>query len=182
VYARFEAAFTERMTATRMGDPMEESTGLGPLATPKLREELHDQVSRSVKAGARLLAGGSLPGGRGAFYPPTVLADAPEGSPASGCEELFGPVATLFRARDATDALRIANSTPFGLGSSVWTRDESERRLFERGIEAGAVFFNALMASDPGLPFGGTKRSGIGRELSREGIREFTNPKTIWKA
>lgn len=129
--------------------------------------------------GARLLLGGTIPEGSGSYYPPTVLTGIPEGSPAAS-DEIFGPVAALFRASDALEALRIANDSRFGLGSAVWTRDEEEQALFVDGIEAGQVFVNGMVASDPRLPFGGVKESGYGRELGEFGIREFVNVKTVW--
>jgi succinate-semialdehyde dehydrogenase/glutarate-semialdehyde dehydrogenase len=131
-----------------------------------------------VRAGARLLTGGKLPRGEGFFYPPTVLADPVPGTPAYD-EEVFGPVAMIFRARDLDDALRLANDTRFGLGSSAWTNDDTERERLIDGLEAGAVFINGMVASDPRLPFGGVKSSGHGRELARHGIREFVNAKTV---
>ena len=178
VYAEFERRFVERMGRVKVGDPMEPSTEVGPLATEGIRDGLHAQVERSVATGARLLLGGKKPSGPGYWYPPTVLAEPPPGTPAYS-EEMFGPVATLFRAKDAEDALRIANDSPFGLGSSVWTRDEAEQRLFIDGLEAGTVTLNGMMASDPRLPFGGVKASGHGRELARHGLLEFLNVKTV---
>jgi succinate-semialdehyde dehydrogenase / glutarate-semialdehyde dehydrogenase len=178
VYAEFERRFVERMGRVVVGDPLAPETEVGPLALESIRDGLHAQVERSVAAGARLLLGGRKPGGPGFWYPPTVLAEPPPGSPAWR-EELFGPVATLFRARDAEDALRLANDSPYGLGASVWTRDEAEQRRFIDGLEAGSVFINALVASDPRLPFGGVKASGHGRELSHHGLREFLNIKTV---
>ncbi len=178
VYDRFLGEFVAAMRAVRVGDPMDEATELGPLATTAIRDELHAQVERSVAAGARLVTGGRMIDRPGFYYEPTVLADVPQNSPAD-IEELFGPVATLFRARDAAHAITIANRTSFGLGSSVWTRDDSERDLFVREIEAGQVFVNEMVASDPRLPFGGVKSSGYGRELSYHGIREFVNTKTV---
>jgi succinate-semialdehyde dehydrogenase/glutarate-semialdehyde dehydrogenase len=178
VYAEFERRFVERMARVKVGDPMEAATEVGPLATEGIRDGLHAQVERSVATGARLLLGGKKPEGPGYWYPPTVLAEPPPGTPAYS-EEMFGPVATLFRAKDAKDALRIANDSPFGLGSSVWTRDEAEQRLFIDGLEAGTVTVNGMVASDPRLPFGGVKASGHGRELARHGLLEFLNVKTV---
>jgi len=175
----FEKRFVERMKALKVGDPMAANTDVGPLATGKIRDELHDQVQRAVAAGGRLLSGGRKIDGPGFYYQPTVLADVPRSSPVFR-EEFFGPVAMLFRARDAEEAIELANDSPFGLGSSVWTRDESEQARFADGIEAGQVFVNAMVASDPRLPFGGVKRSGYGRELGVWGIREFVNVKTVW--
>ncbi|WNG43586.1 NAD-dependent succinate-semialdehyde dehydrogenase [Archangium minus] len=178
LYAEFERRFVERMRRAVVGDPLEPLTEVGPLATEGIRDGLHEQVERSVAAGAKLLLGGLKPSGPGFWYPPTVLAQPPPGTPAY-TEEMFGPVAVLFRAKDAQDALRIANDSPFGLGSSVWTRDEAEQRLFIDGLEAGSVFVNGMVASDPRLPFGGVKASGHGRELARHGILEFLNIKTV---
>ena len=179
IYDAFEQRFVDRMKALKVGDPMAAGTDVGPLATNKIREELHDQVQRAIQAGGRLLTGGRKIDGPGFYYEPTVLADVPRSSPVFH-EEFFGPVAMLFRARDAEEAIELANDSPFGLGSSVWTRDESEQAQFADGIEAGQVFLNAMVASDPRLPFGGVKRSGYGRELGVWGIREFVNVKTVW--
>jgi succinate-semialdehyde dehydrogenase/glutarate-semialdehyde dehydrogenase len=178
VYDEFERRFVERMRRAVVGEPTDAKTEVGPLALESIRDGLHAQVERSVAAGAKLLLGGMKPSGPGFWYPPTVLAHPPPGSPAY-TEELFGPVAVLFRAKDAQDALRLANDSPYGLGSSVWTRDEAEQRLFIDGLEAGAVFINGLVASDPRLPFGGVKASGHGRELARHGLLEFLNIKTV---
>jgi succinate-semialdehyde dehydrogenase/glutarate-semialdehyde dehydrogenase len=175
----FERRFVQAMKALRVGDPMDAATEVGPLATAQIREELDEQVRRSVEAGARLLVGGKRLDGPGFYYAPTVLADIPERAPAYG-EELFGPVAALFRARDIEEAIRVANATSFGLGASVWTNDVGERTRFIEEIEAGMVYVNAMVASDPRLPFGGVKRSGYGRELGAAGIREFVNLKTVW--
>ena len=179
IYDTFEQRFVDRMKALKVGDPMAADTDVGPLATSKIRDELHDQVQRAIQAGGRLLAGGRKIDGPGFYYEPTVLADVPRSSPVFH-EEFFGPVAMLFRAHDAEEAIELANDSPFGLGSSVWTRDESEQAKFVDGIEAGQVFVNAMVASDPRLPFGGVKRSGYGRELGVWGIREFVNVKTVW--
>ncbi len=174
----FERRFVAGMEALKVGDPMEESTQLGPLATAQILEGLDDQVQRSVKLGARVLTGGHRLDRPGNFYAPTVLADVPANSPAYR-EELFGPVAVLFRADGIDDAIRLANDTDFGLGASVWTNDPAEQARFAGEIETGMVFVNSMVASDPRLPFGGVKRSGYGRELSGYGIREFVNIKTI---
>jgi len=179
IYSDFEKRFVERMEALRVGDPMKPETEVGPLATPKIREDLHEQVTRAQREGARLLTGGRIIDGPGNYYAPTVLADIARDSSVYR-EELFGPVAMLFRARDAAHAVEIANDSPFGLGSSVWTQDAAETEQFIDGIEAGQVFVNGQVASDPRLPFGGVKHSGYGRELSAVGIREFVNIKTVW--
>jgi succinate-semialdehyde dehydrogenase / glutarate-semialdehyde dehydrogenase len=178
IYPEFERRFAERMDRAVVGDPMNPRTEVGPLATESIRQGLHAQVEKSVAAGARLLVGGKLPEGAGNYYPPTVLADPPPGSPAA-CEELFGPVAVLFRAKDVEHAIALANDTPYGLGASVWTHDEEEMRRFTEDIETGMVFVNAMVASDPRLPFGGVKHSGHGRELALHGLREFLNAKTV---
>jgi succinate-semialdehyde dehydrogenase/glutarate-semialdehyde dehydrogenase len=179
IYDTFEQRFVDRMCALKVGDPMNSDTDVGPLATAKIRDELHEQVQRAVAAGARLLTGGKKIDGPGFFYEPTVLADVPRSSPVFR-EEFFGPVAMVFAVRDAAEAIDVANDSPFGLGSSVWTRDDSEQACFTDGIEAGQVFVNSMVASDPRLPFGGVKRSGYGRELGVFGIREFVNVKTVW--
>ena len=178
IFDEFAQRFAAAMKALRVGDPMDERTQIGPLATPAILDELDAQVRRTVNAGARVLAGGRRLDRPGNFYEPTVLTNVPEDSPAAR-EELFGPVAPLLRARDATDALRIANSTTFGLGAAAWTNDTREQSRFANELEAGTVAINGMVASDPRLPFGGIKRSGYGRELSDEGIREFVNVKTI---
>jgi succinate-semialdehyde dehydrogenase/glutarate-semialdehyde dehydrogenase len=175
----FERGFTEKMRALRVGDPLDPATELGPLATSSVLATLDDQVRRSVEAGARVLTGGKPLDRPGNYYAPTVLTDIPPGSPAYS-EELFGPVAALFRVRDIDDAIRIANDTSFGLGCSVWTNDAAERERFTNEIEAGQVFVNGMVVSDPRLPFGGIKHSGYGRELGAYGIREFVNIKTVW--
>ena len=175
----FERGFTEKMQALRVGDPLDPATEVGPLATRSTLTDLDDQVRRSIAAGARVLAGGHPLERPGNYYAPTVLTDIEPGSPAYA-EELFGPVAALFRVRDAGEAIRVANDTSFGLGSSVWTNDAAERARFIDEIEAGQVFVNGMVVSDPRLPFGGIKNSGYGRELGVYGIREFVNVKTIW--
>jgi succinate-semialdehyde dehydrogenase/glutarate-semialdehyde dehydrogenase len=179
IYDDFEKRFVAGMAALRVGDPMQAGTEIGPLATPKIREDLHEQVTRAEREGARILTGGRMVEGPGNYYEPTVLAGVARESSIYR-EELFGPVAMLFRARDAAEAIEIANDSPFGLGSSVWTSDAAEVEQFIDGIEAGQVFVNAPVASDPRLPFGGVKQSGYGRELSALGIREFVNIKTVW--
>jgi succinate-semialdehyde dehydrogenase/glutarate-semialdehyde dehydrogenase len=175
----FEQRFVARMAAARVGDPMLDETELGPLATPQIREGLEDQVRRSVGAGARVLTGGSRIAGKGNYYQPTVLTGVRKGTAAYE-EELFGPVAVLSRVRGVDEAIELANDTGFGLGASVWTNDAAERSRFVDGIESGQVFVNAMVASDPRLPFGGVKRSGYGRELGMFGIREFVNIKTVY--
>ncbi len=175
----FERRFVEAMRSLKVGDPMDEATDIGPLATRGILEELEEQVRKSVEAGARVLAGGGRITGRGYYYAPTVLTDIPKDSPAYA-EEMFGPVAAVFRVRDIDEAIAVANDTVFGLGSSAWTNDEAERARFIDEIEAGNVFINEMVASDPRMPFGGVKQSGYGRELSVYGIREFVNIKTVW--
>ena len=172
----FETKFAAAMQALKMGDPLDESTDIGPLAMPQIADDIADQVSRSLTSGARLLTGGKR---NGNYYEPTVLVDVPRDSPAAR-EETFGPVAAVFRVADADDAIALANDTSFGLAASVWTNDRKEAQRFIEGIESGQVFVNAMVASDPRVPFGGVKHSGFGRELGVYGIREFVNVKTIW--
>jgi succinate-semialdehyde dehydrogenase/glutarate-semialdehyde dehydrogenase len=174
----FERRLVAGMAALRVGDPMDEATEVGPLATPAILEELDAQVWRSVAMGARVLTGGRRIERPGNFYAPTVLADVPENAPACR-EELFGPVAAIFRARDIDDAIRLANDTAFGLGASAWTDAAAEQERFIDEIESGMVFIDGMVSSDPRLPFGGVKRSGYGRELSACGLREFVNIKTV---
>lgn len=179
VYEEFARRFTERMQALNVGDPMDPATDVGPLATAQIAADLEDQVKRAVADGARVRVGGSRLQRPGFFFEPTILEDIPPHS-AVYCEELFGPVAMLFRARDLDHAIELANSTPFGLGASAWTKDEMERERLIDEIESGLVFVNAMVASDARLPFGGVKRSGYGRELGEYGILEFVNIKTVY--
>ena len=175
---RFLDGFSAGMQALRVGDPLDPATQLGPLASAKLAEELETQVRESVSLGARLVCGGRRVAPDGAFFAPTVLADIPPESPAYR-DELFGPVGCVFVARDVADAIRIANDTRFGLGASAWTNDVGEQERFVRELEAGSVFVNDMVVSDPRFPFGGVKASGYGRELSDVGLREFVNVKTV---
>jgi succinate-semialdehyde dehydrogenase/glutarate-semialdehyde dehydrogenase len=177
---RFEKLFVEQMRSKKYGDPMDETSDLGPLARLDLRDELHRQVTGSIEKGARCLLGGVVPPGAGAFYPPTVLTDVTSGMRAYG-EELFGPVAAIIPVANERDAVKVANSTVFGLGAAVFTEDIARgERIAEREIEAGSCFVNAFVKSDPRLPFGGVKESGYGRELSHYGIKEFVNIKTVY--
>ncbi len=179
IYDEFERRFVEEMKELKVGDPLKESTDIGPLATEQILKDVDEQVKTSVAGGALLLTGGKKLDGPGNFYEPTVLANIPAGSPAS-CEEIFGPVAMLFRVRDIDEAIELANATTFGLGASAWTTEEQQRKQFIDELEAGCVFINGMVASDPRLPFGGIKNSGYGRELGEFGIREFVNVKTVW--
>ncbi len=181
VSKQFEAGFVEKMAALKVGDPIDPATEIGPLATPAIRDEVDALVKKTVAAGARLRLGGEPLGGPGNFYAPTVLADVPPSSPGAK-EEIFGPVASLMPFDTLAEGIALANATRFGLGASAWTNDANEREALIDGIEAGAVFINGLVKSDPRLPFGGVKHSGFGRELSRHGIREFVNVKTVWVA
>jgi succinate-semialdehyde dehydrogenase/glutarate-semialdehyde dehydrogenase len=165
-----------------MGDPLDETSDIGPQARRDLRDDLHQQVLDSVERGARLRLGGTLPDGPGAFYPPSVLVDVAPGMPAYD-EELFGPVAAVIAARDDADAIRIANDTRFGLGAAVFTRDVARGEEIARDeLHAGSCFVNTFVRSDPRLPFGGIRDSGYGRELGVFGIREFVNVKTVYVA
>lgn len=177
----FEDRLVAAAEALQMGDPADGATTLAPMARDNLRQELHAQVMDAVARGARLLTGGKPVAGPGSFYPPTVLADITPDM-AAWREELFGPVASLFRVPDASEALKLANDSAFGLGASIWTRDQERGLALARRLESGAVFINELVKSDPRVPFGGTKLSGYGRELSRLGLLEFVNAKTIWLA
>jgi succinate-semialdehyde dehydrogenase / glutarate-semialdehyde dehydrogenase len=175
----FERKFVAKMESLKIGDPFDEKTELGPLSTPDGVKDLERDVDKTLKAGAKLLTGGYALKGSGNFFAPTVLTNIPKDSPAYS-EEFFGPVASIFRVKDIDEAIRIANDVRFGLGSSIWTNDDKERERFINEIEAGMVFFNKMVASDPRLPFGGVKASGHGREMSKVGIREFVNIKTVW--
>ena len=176
---RFVAAFVAGVAKLKVGDPLEHDTNIGPMARANLRNTLHDQVQRSLKAGATLAAGGGFVERPGFYYAPTVL-DHVTPAAAAFTEETFGPVAAIIRVKDADEAIRLANQTEFGLGAALWSGDVAAARKLARRIEAGAVFINGMVASDPRLPFGGIKRSGYGRELGYHGIREFTNVKTVW--
>ncbi|MEW2544276.1 NADP-dependent succinic semialdehyde dehydrogenase [Streptomyces sp. NPDC047002] len=181
VYDAFAALFTDAMRALTVGDPLDEGTDVGPLSSEQGRTDLEELVDDAVGHGAAVLCGGRRPSGRDAgwFYEPTVLAGI-TGSMRIHREETFGPVATLYRVADVDEAVAVANDTPFGLSSNVWTRDDAETERFTRDLEAGGVFFNGMTASHPALPFGGVKRSGYGRELAGHGIREFMNATTVW--
>jgi len=178
IYDEFETRFVAAMEAMKIGDPALDDTEIGPLATAAQVDELHAQVHAAIQNGARVLTGGERMVGKGNYYEPTVLAGVPRTSDVYR-EEIFGPVAMLFRVRDLDEAIAVANDTPFGLGASVWTSNDTEQRRFAAGLQCGCVFFNTPVASDPRLPFGGIKHSGYGRELSAAGMREFLNAKTI---
>jgi succinate-semialdehyde dehydrogenase / glutarate-semialdehyde dehydrogenase len=175
----FENALTQRMSRLRVGDPMRRETDVGPLARRDLRDVLHEQVERSKTMGAVVRTGGTIPEGRGFYYPPTVLSGVTPGMPAFD-EETFGPVAAVVRADGEDEAITLANRSRFGLGASVWTGDARRGETLAGRIESGAVFVNGIVKSDPRLPFGGVKRSGYGRELGGAGIREFVNVKSVW--
>ncbi|BAZ50220.1 aldehyde dehydrogenase [Nostoc sp. NIES-4103] len=177
---KFEKLLLEKFETLKVGDPMELDTDLGPLATPDILQDLDQQVQTALKSGGKVLTGGHPLSNRpGNFYPPTIVIDIPLDAPIAQ-EEFFGPVALLFRVPDIDAAIKLANATPFGLGASAWTTNDQERDRLVEEIEAGAVFINGLVKSDPRLPFGGIKRSGYGRELSIQGIHEFVNVKTVW--
>ncbi|HEX3822375.1 MAG TPA: NAD-dependent succinate-semialdehyde dehydrogenase [Candidatus Sulfotelmatobacter sp.] len=177
----FEKKFVAKMESLQVGDPFDEKTDVGPLATPDGVKDLDADVQKTVAAGAKVLTGGHPLQRKGNYYAPTVLTNVPKGSPAYA-EELFGPVAAIFRVKDVDDAIRVANDVRFGLGASAWTNDGTERERFINELEAGMVFINKMVASDARIPFGGVKYSGHGRELGTVGIREFLNAKTVWIA
>jgi succinate-semialdehyde dehydrogenase/glutarate-semialdehyde dehydrogenase len=181
VYDKFLEQFVDQMRSLKVGDPFDEATQIGPLASEHIRNGVHEQVQKSVAMGAKLLTGGNRIAGSGFFYEPTVLVDVPRNAPAFR-EEVFGPVAAVLRVRNANEAIELANDSRFGLGASAWTNEKVEQELFASELESGMVFINSMVASDPRLPFGGVKRSGFGRELGAAGIREFMNAKTIWIA
>jgi succinate-semialdehyde dehydrogenase/glutarate-semialdehyde dehydrogenase len=180
VREQFESMYVEQMRAKKMGDPMQEDTEVGPQARHDLRDELHEQVVKSIEKGARCLLGGEIPAGDGAFYPPTVLTEVKKGMPAFD-EELFGPVAAIIPVKDEKAAIAAANDSVFGLGAAVFTEDIARgERIAAEEIEAGCCFVNTFVKSDPRLPFGGVKESGYGRELSHYGIKEFVNIKSVF--
>jgi succinate-semialdehyde dehydrogenase / glutarate-semialdehyde dehydrogenase len=179
VAAEFEKLLVESIGRLKVGDPSQRDTDVGPIARADLRDELHDQVVRGMKDGGKLLLGGKVPSGKGAFYPPTIVTGVDAGNPLFR-EETFGPVAAIIRAKDVSEAIKLANTSQFGLGAALWTRDEARGWELAREIDSGMIFINGMVASDPRLPFGGVKRSGYGRELAVFGIREFCNIKTVW--
>jgi succinate-semialdehyde dehydrogenase/glutarate-semialdehyde dehydrogenase len=179
IQKEFEEKFTQKMRSQRMGDPLKEDTTVGPMARFDLRDTLHDQVKKSVAKGAKVLLGGEIPDMKGAFYPPTVLTNVKEGMPAYE-EETFGPVAAIIGVSDVKEAIRVANSSPYGLGAAIFTKDIKRGEKIASELEAGSCFVNDFVKSDPRLPFGGIKQSGYGRELSSFGIREFVNIKTVY--
>ena len=180
IYNEFEKIFVEKMKSKKMGDPFDESNNLGPQARNDLRDELHQQVRKSVEKGAKILLGGEVPAGKGAYYPPTVLTEVKKGMPAYD-EELFGPVAALIKVKNEEEGIRVANDSTFGLGAAVFTRNIAKgERIAQKELAAGSCFVNEFVKSDPRLPFGGINESGYGRELSVFGIREFVNIKTVY--
>jgi succinate-semialdehyde dehydrogenase / glutarate-semialdehyde dehydrogenase len=181
IYDKFLDQFVEQMRSLKVGDPLDDTTEIGPLANEQILNGVHEQVQKTIAMGAKCLTGGNRIAGPGFFYEPTVLVDVPRDAPAFR-EEVFGPVAAVLRVRDAEEAVDLANDNRYGLGASAWTNDPIEQELFATSLESGMVFINAMVASDPRLPFGGVKRSGFGRELGAAGIREFMNAKTIWIA
>lgn len=178
IFEEFCDLFVQHTRKLVVGDPMDEHTDIGPLATAQIRDDLAKQVEETVKCGGRVLIGGKRPSGPGFYYEPTVITDVPAGSPAYRAE-VFGPVAALIRADDIDQAIDIANDSRFGLGASAWTTEGGETRRFAAELEAGSIFINGMVASDPRFPFGGIKKSGYGRELSAYGLREFVNIKTV---
>lgn len=181
VYTEFAERLVEGMRARVVGDPLTRGVNIGPLARADLRENLAGQVRKTIDAGAKLIDAGSIPEGPGYYHAPAILVDIPEGSPAWK-DELFGPVASLFRFASDKEAIRLANGTEYGLGAAVWTADRERAMAFAERLDAGCVFVNGMVKSDPRLPFGGIKSSGFGRELGREGMLEFVNRKTVWSA
>ncbi len=179
VFQKYQDRFVEAVRNLKVGDPMDRATQIGPLARGEFVEDLERQVRESVRMGATVLTGGSRRVGKGFYFEPTVLTGVQPDMPA-GCEEIFGPVAAMIRAADTEEAIQLANQTPYGLGSNLWTSDIEGAKKLSRRIEAGQVFINGMVASDPRLPFGGIKRSGYGRELSDFGLREFVNIQTVW--
>jgi succinate-semialdehyde dehydrogenase/glutarate-semialdehyde dehydrogenase len=173
--------FSTRLRGLKVGDPLERSTAVGPLAMARTRERLVKQVDALVGAGATRLAGALPMSGKGYFFEPGVVTDVPRDTPCYG-EEIFGPVALVFEADGLDQAIEVANDSPYGLGSAIWTRDPREMERAVAGIDAGSTFVNSLVKSDPRLPFGGVKQSGYGRELARDGILEFVNTKAVWMA
>jgi succinate-semialdehyde dehydrogenase/glutarate-semialdehyde dehydrogenase len=180
-YDEFASLFVEAMSALKLGDPMDDDTQLGPLATEAGREDVEELVADAVAHGAKVLCGGERPSQPGWWYPATVVSEVTPEARMYG-EEVFGPVASLFRVPSIDEAIAVANATSFGLGSNAWTDDAGEQERFATELEAGAVFVNGMVTSYPELPFGGIKRSGYGRELAKVGIREFCNAKTVWVA
>lgn len=179
IYESFTQKFVNAMNQVKIGDPMDESVELGPIAREDLLYELDSLVKESVSKGAKILTGGKVLPGKGYYYAPTILDNLKKGMPAYD-DEIFGPVASLIKAKDAEDAVRIANDSPFGLGASIWTKDINKAKRMATEIESGCVFINGMVKSDPRLPFGGIKNSGYGRELSHYGIKEFVNIKSVW--
>jgi succinate-semialdehyde dehydrogenase/glutarate-semialdehyde dehydrogenase len=179
IFREYQERFVEAAGALKVGDPMDRSTQIGPLARREFIEDLERQIRVSVQQGARLLVGGKRCAGKGFFFEPAVLGDVRPEMPV-GCEEVFGPVAAMLKAGTTRDAIKLANQTPYGLGSSLWTSNLEVAKRLACEIEAGQVFINGMVVSDPRLPFGGVKHSGYGRELSDFGIREFVNIQTVW--
>jgi succinate-semialdehyde dehydrogenase/glutarate-semialdehyde dehydrogenase len=176
---RFRDAFLEGTKKLVTGDPLQSQSTMGSMARRELRDELHAQVKATIEQGAKLLTGGHAIEGSGAFYEPTIL-DHVTPAMTAAREETFGPAAAIIRVESAEQAIAVANQTPFGLGAALWTSDPDRARILSRQMDAGAVFINGMVASDPRLPFGGTKQSGYGRELAHLGLHEFTNIKTVW--